>query len=157
MATGVYAADIKVTQLPEDTAPTPDDLIITVNDPGGTPATRKATIANALGFVTTTGLTVGRPYYISAANTLTAADATSSATLPSPAICVAVSTTICAKSGILTTTGLTAGSVYYVPVGVGVVTTTVPSTSGNQIQRIGVARSTTVLDIMPSIDVGEIR
>lgn len=41
-----YAADIKITALPEDTSPTADDLTITVNDPGGTPQTRKATLAN---------------------------------------------------------------------------------------------------------------
>jgi len=39
-------ADTKLTALTEDTAPTADDLIYTVTDPAGTPASRKATIAN---------------------------------------------------------------------------------------------------------------
>ena len=107
--------------------------------------------------ITTTSLTAGRPYYVSAADTYTAADATSAATLPSPAICVAISTTVCQVSGTYTTTGLTAGAVYYVPVGVGALTATPPSGSGNQIQRVGVARSTTVLQIMPSLDVATVQ
>jgi hypothetical protein len=39
-------ADTKVSALTADTAPTSDDLIYTVTDPGGTPASRKVTIAN---------------------------------------------------------------------------------------------------------------
>lgn len=39
-------ANLKISQLTADTAPTADDLVVTVNDPGGTPATRKATITN---------------------------------------------------------------------------------------------------------------
>jgi len=42
------AVDTKVSDLTEDTAPTTDDLLYTVTDPGGTPASRKATIANVL-------------------------------------------------------------------------------------------------------------
>ena len=36
----------KITELTEDTAPTSDDLAVTVNNPGGTPATRKVTLTN---------------------------------------------------------------------------------------------------------------
>jgi hypothetical protein len=36
----------KVTELTADPAPTSDDLTMTVNDPGGTPASRKVTLAN---------------------------------------------------------------------------------------------------------------
>lgn len=39
-------ADTKLTGLTEDASPTTDDLIYTVHDPGGTPASRKVTIAN---------------------------------------------------------------------------------------------------------------
>lgn len=39
-------ADLKITQLTADASPTSDDLIPTVNDPGGTPANKKVTIAN---------------------------------------------------------------------------------------------------------------
>ena len=39
-------ADLKLTQLTEDTAPTSDDITYTVTDPAGTPLSRKATLAN---------------------------------------------------------------------------------------------------------------
>lgn len=39
-------ANVKISALTADTAPTADDLVVTVNDPSGTPATRKATITN---------------------------------------------------------------------------------------------------------------
>lgn len=41
-------SDTKITALPADTSPTSDDLVVTVNDPGGTPASRKVTLANAI-------------------------------------------------------------------------------------------------------------
>jgi len=41
----LYAADL--TDQTEDTSPTSDDLIYTVNDPAGTPADRKVTLSNA--------------------------------------------------------------------------------------------------------------
>jgi len=41
-------ANTKITALTEDTAPTGDDLLVTVNDPAGTPANRKLTITNFL-------------------------------------------------------------------------------------------------------------
>lgn len=41
-------ADLKITGLTADTSPTSDDLIPTVNDPAGTPANRKVTLANAI-------------------------------------------------------------------------------------------------------------
>jgi hypothetical protein len=39
-------ADAKITSFSADTTPTVDDLVPTVNDPGGTPANKKVTIAN---------------------------------------------------------------------------------------------------------------
>ena len=41
-------ADKRITELTEDTSPTLDDLIVTVTDPGGTPVTKKVTLANLL-------------------------------------------------------------------------------------------------------------
>lgn len=41
-------ADKKITDLTADTSPTGDDLIPTVNDPGGTPANRKVALADAI-------------------------------------------------------------------------------------------------------------
>lgn len=52
----VHAADTKITALTEDTAPTGDDLLVTVNDPGGTPANRKATLTNASKGMTVTNM-----------------------------------------------------------------------------------------------------
>src|SRR5688572_3860023 len=48
-------ADAKVSALTEDATPTVDDLVYTVHDPGGTPASRKATIANVLSGMQGTG------------------------------------------------------------------------------------------------------
>lgn len=41
-------ANIKITELVEATAPTTDDLVPIVDDPGGTPVTKKSTLANLL-------------------------------------------------------------------------------------------------------------
>lgn len=41
-------ADTKISGLTADTTPTSDDIIPTVNDPGGTPANKKVTLANAI-------------------------------------------------------------------------------------------------------------
>ncbi len=45
-AVSIYAAEVKITQLPESTAPTYDDLTIIVDSPGVTPTTQKATLGN---------------------------------------------------------------------------------------------------------------
>lgn len=47
-----FAADSKLTDLTEDASPTADDLLYTVDDPGGTPVSKKATIENILGIHT---------------------------------------------------------------------------------------------------------
>lgn len=39
-------ADQKISQLTADTTPTSDDLVVVVNDPAGTPGTKKVTLAN---------------------------------------------------------------------------------------------------------------
>lgn len=41
-------ADQKITELTEDTAPTSDDLVVVVNDPAGTPGSKKVTLANLI-------------------------------------------------------------------------------------------------------------
>ena len=41
-------ADKKLTALTEDTSPTTDDIVYVVNNPGGTPAAKKVTLANLL-------------------------------------------------------------------------------------------------------------
>lgn len=54
------SVDKKITQLTEDTSPTSDDLVVTVNDPSGTPANKKVTLANlvkGLGLASTDDVT----------------------------------------------------------------------------------------------------
>jgi hypothetical protein len=41
-------ANVKITELTADTTPTSDDLVVTVNDASGTPASRKVTAANLI-------------------------------------------------------------------------------------------------------------
>lgn len=48
MLTQPAFSQLKITELTEDTTPTTDDMTVTVNDPSGTPATKKATIGNLL-------------------------------------------------------------------------------------------------------------
>ena len=106
-----------------------------------------------------TSLTAGRSYYIASNGTCTAANATSATTLPTPAICVATSSTICVTRGSWTTTGLTPGAPYYVPVatGGGALTASPPSSTGNEVQRVAIAESATILHIMVSPDVFEVK
>lgn len=46
LAFPVFGADTKITGLTADTAPDSADLVVTVDDPGGTPANKKVTIGN---------------------------------------------------------------------------------------------------------------
>ena len=47
-------ANTKTTGLTEDTDPQPSDLLYTVDDPGGTPSSKKALISNVVGYMVTT-------------------------------------------------------------------------------------------------------
>lgn len=44
-------ADQKISQLTADTTPTTDDLLVTVNDPAGTPGTKKVTASNFVSII----------------------------------------------------------------------------------------------------------
>jgi hypothetical protein len=46
---------VKITDLSVDTSPTVDDIVVTVNDPSGTPATRRVTIENLRNIVLSSG------------------------------------------------------------------------------------------------------
>lgn len=48
LAPQAYGADAKITGLTADTTPTTDDLVVTVDDPGGTPVNKKVTVSNLL-------------------------------------------------------------------------------------------------------------
>lgn len=120
------------------------------------PTSSIQTQLNNQGTITASGLTTGN-VYANVSGTLTAAEGNSATLASNPAVCVAVSATLCRYAGAWTTTGLTAGATYYVsPTTAGAITTTIPATSGQYIQRIGVAQSTTVLLIQPSTDVGSV-
>jgi len=63
-------SNVKISELTEATTPTTDDLVVIVDDPGGTPASKKATLANLLGVALTAvrALTVAAnkiPYFTS--------------------------------------------------------------------------------------------
>jgi len=64
----VFAADVKVTEMTEDTAPTGDDLTMTVNAPGTSPANRKVTVNNLMKIPVVTKTSSG-------SNTITALEA----------------------------------------------------------------------------------
>lgn len=64
-------ADTKVSALTEDISPSTDDLIYTVNDPGGTPVGRKVTLANLNSLLKSTTSTLTNHTIDSANNTLT--------------------------------------------------------------------------------------
>ncbi len=53
MSTSAWGADVKVTALPEATGGTGDDLIIIVDDPSGSAATKKITLTNLFGSTST--------------------------------------------------------------------------------------------------------
>lgn len=46
-------SNIKISELTEATTPTTDDLVVIVDDPGGTPVSKKSTLANLLGVALT--------------------------------------------------------------------------------------------------------
>jgi hypothetical protein len=51
-------ADVRISELTNDASPSDDDLLVTVNDPAGTPANRKITVAN-LRIAVAAGLELG--------------------------------------------------------------------------------------------------
>lgn len=108
--------------------------------------------------ITSSGLTAGSVYY-QASGGLTAARANSATTMPG--VCIAKNTTQCVFSGVYqygSSQGWTAGALIYVSgASAGALVTTAPSTSGYQVQRVGVALAADTILIMPSLDVGTVQ
>lgn len=102
---------------------------------------------------TTTGLTAGNWYYMSATGLALAEGNVSSTAMP--AICFAISTTQCQTNGLVTgLSGITQGGIYYISGSTaGAMTTTIPATTGMLDQRVAVGMSTTSININPSLDV----
>ena len=98
------------------------------------------------------GLTAGKCAYMNGSSPAHA-DADSESTMPAFGI-VYDANHICI-GGVYTTSGLTAGDVYYVGTD-GNPTNIAPSGTGDQVQRIGLAISTTKLLVNPSLDVMEV-
>lgn len=131
---------------------------------GGTLVNAKVNTNSSLGTSTGTGLfipgsslTAGSVYY-QASGGLTAADADSSSSVPG--ICIAITTTQCMYSGVYrfsASQGWTAGNVLYVSGTAGGLTATAPSSSGQQVQRIGIALANDTVLFIPSLDVGGIQ
>lgn len=93
-------ADTKITALTAVTSLTDDDLFVVVDDPAGTPATKKITKANAIGALAAKSQVWGA--HASVIGTL--ADGTYTLVLKSPiAVTITETTTICA-SGTATAT-----------------------------------------------------
>lgn len=91
----------------------------------------------------------GEVVYISAANTVSLADADSDAA--SAVIGIASATVLSAASvpvimhGIAPATGLTAGARYYLSTTAGALTNTAPTGAGNNVVQVGIAKSATAL------------
>ncbi len=105
--------------------------------------------------LTGASLTAGNAYYFGSSG-LAVAEANASTTLP--AVCVAISTTQCVYSGVYrysATQSWTVGGILYLSASsAGALTQTAPSTTGQFVQRVGVAIAADTVLIMPSLDVG---
>jgi hypothetical protein len=140
-------ADNKITALTEDTAPAVTDLLLTVDDPSGSAANKKATIANVTRFKAdafidvhqhTHGFVAGNVVYCSGANAYTKANADAAATADVVGVVSAVAAgtddfTLCV-SGKMTTgvPAVAAGTVLFLSDGTaGLLTATEPTTVGH--------------------------
>jgi hypothetical protein len=97
------------------------------------------------------GLAAGDWVYISAASTVAKADADDPTKLPVLGVITSKPTTITCvvrSHGEYTTSGLTAGATYYLSATAGAITSTAPSAP--YAVPVGVAKSTTVLMVMPA-------
>jgi len=98
-----------------------------------------------------TSLAIGNAVYVSAADTVTKAQANSASTMPGMGVVSRVSPLEVTVVGKITgLTGIVAGSVYYVsPTTPGVITTTPPATSGQYIQAVAIGLNTTTIVVLP--------
>jgi hypothetical protein len=105
-----------------------------------------------------TSLTAGDAYYVGSSG-LALAEANTSTTLP--AVCIAVSTTLCIYNGVYrfsSSQSWTAGNTIYVSdATAGALVTTAPSTSGHYVQLVGVALASDTILIMPSLNTAGIQ
>ena len=139
-------ADTKITALTEDTAPLTTDLVMTVDDPGGSPVNKKVTIANLLrtkadAIIAVTqashGFVAGDVLYCSGANTYAKANADAAATsdvVGVVAVNVGVNDFTLCTSGKMTTgvPAVAAGSVLFLSdTTAGALTTTEPTDVGH--------------------------
>lgn len=94
-------------------------------------------------------VTVGQVVRVTTADNADVADADTTATVPVVGIVISKPTTTTAivryVGEVTGLAGLTAGSVYFLSTTAGAITATPPATTGNVVQKIGVARSATVL------------
>jgi hypothetical protein len=138
--------DNKITALTEDTAPLTTDLVMTVDDPAGTPINKKVTIANLLrnkadAIIAVTqashGFVAGDALYCSGANAYTKANAAAAATsdvVGVVAVNVGVNDFTLCTSGKMTTgvPAVAAGSVLFLSdATAGLLTATEPTTVGH--------------------------
>ena len=103
------------------------------------------------GSITGSGLTTGQIYYMGSSG-LANADSSVAASANMPGVCVASSATVCVYSGVVTTGTWTQGQIIYVGSS-GALTSTIPSTSGYSVQRVGIAATSNTVLVIPSLDV----
>jgi len=96
------------------------------------------------------GVAIGDLVYISAADTVSKADAGTNYQLigmSSVAVADAAAADICSEGVVTGLTGLTAGSRYYLDTTAGAYTATVPTGVGNRVVQVGFAKSTTEMHL----------
>lgn len=142
-------ADLKVTEVSEDTTPVL----------GGNLGLNSKAVTEV--FTAAETLANGDLCYINASGEAAKADADAEATADTLIImCTEAITATNTGTFILwgkyTTTGLTAGANYYVSTTAAAITTTAPSATGDIVRLVGTALSTTVLFFNPDISYGEV-
>jgi hypothetical protein len=152
----------KITELTADTSPTADDLLVTVNDPSGSPTNRKVSIGN-LKIVsnrneitqTSHGFVAGDVlYYTGTVWAKAKADALSTSYALGVVESAATSTFVIVFSGSMTTPSLTANTVYYLSdATAGLLTSTQPTTTTSFLVPILTTTTTTngVVKIQPPL------
>jgi len=173
-------ANIKITDLTENTDPAGEDLLESVDDPGGTPASRKVTIENVLntpidsspnadttanGMITelTAGenLSFGEVVYMRASDGLMHRADANSGTGEAPAIAIALEAITATNTGKFCLQGFvrndawsfTAGDTLYISTAQGGIGTGPAAGSGDLVQVLGIAMTADVIYFNPSMDV----